>query len=65
MGIDATVPFGYENDFLRPVYAVEQVDLNNFFSEKDIANAISFFCTEDSSHITGQSLHVNGGIYQS
>ena len=25
MGIDATVPFGYENDFLRPVYPVDKV----------------------------------------
>ena len=41
MGIDATVPFGYESDFLRPVYAVEKVDLKNFFSDKDIANAKS------------------------
>jgi 3-polyprenyl-4-hydroxybenzoate decarboxylase len=23
MGIDATVPFGYESDFLRPVYPVD------------------------------------------
>ena len=41
MGIDATVPFGYESDFLRPVYAVEKVDLKNFFTDKDIANAKS------------------------
>ena len=39
MGIDATVPFGYESDFMRPVYAVNKVDLKNFFSEKDIQNA--------------------------
>ena len=42
MGIDATVPFGYESDFLRPVYAVDKVDLKNFFSNKDIANAIRY-----------------------
>jgi len=41
MGIDATVPFGYENDFMRPVYPVDRVDLKKFFSDKDIQNAKS------------------------
>jgi 4-hydroxy-3-polyprenylbenzoate decarboxylase len=41
MGIDATVPFGYENDFLRPVYPVDRVKPENFFSQKDIDNAKS------------------------
>jgi len=36
MGIDATVPFGYENDFHRPVYGVDLVKPENFFEEKDI-----------------------------
>ena len=39
MGIDATVPFGYESDFLRPVYPVDRVDPAKFFSPKDIENA--------------------------
>src|SRR5919198_1428698 len=37
MGIDATVPFGYEQDFHRPVYPIDRVDLKNWFSERDIA----------------------------
>lgn len=41
MCIDATVPFGYEKDFMRPVYAVGKVNLRNFFSDKDINNAKS------------------------
>src|SRR5919197_755288 len=41
MGIDATVPFGYESDFLRPVYPVERVKPEDFFSKKDIENARS------------------------
>ena len=39
MGIDATVPFGYESDFLRPVYPVDRVDLKKWFSDKDLQNA--------------------------
>ena len=38
MGIDCTVPYGYESDFLRPVYAVEKVDLSKWFSDDQIAN---------------------------
>ena len=36
-----TVPFGYENDFLRPVYPVDKVKPEDFFSAEDIANAKS------------------------
>ncbi len=41
MGIDATVPFGYESDFLRPVYPIDRVKPEDFFSKKDIENARS------------------------
>jgi gallate decarboxylase subunit C len=41
MGIDATVPFGYESDFLRPVYPVDRVKPEDFFTKKDLANAQS------------------------
>jgi gallate decarboxylase subunit C len=41
MGIDATVPFGYEQDFHRPVYPVDRVDPRKFFSDVDIARAKS------------------------
>jgi gallate decarboxylase subunit C len=37
MGIDATLPFGYEQDFHRPVYPVDRIDLKNWFSDSDIA----------------------------
>lgn len=41
MGIDATVPYGYEQDFHRPVYPVDQVSPEKFFSADDIALAKS------------------------
>ena len=41
MCIDATVPFGYESDFLRPVYAVDKVDPTKFLTEADLENARS------------------------
>jgi gallate decarboxylase subunit C len=41
MGIDATVPFGYEQDFHRPVYPVDKVRPEDFFSKADVAKARS------------------------
>jgi 4-hydroxy-3-polyprenylbenzoate decarboxylase len=38
MGIDATVPYGYENDFHRPVYPVDKVDPKDFFTDVQIKN---------------------------
>jgi len=42
MGIDATVPYGYESDFLRPVYPVDTVFPEKFFSAEQIAHAKSY-----------------------
>ncbi len=39
LGIDATVPFGYEQDFHRPVYPVDRVKPEDFFKPEDIAKA--------------------------
>ncbi len=36
MGIDATVPFGYEQDFHRPVYPVDRVQPERFFSAAQV-----------------------------
>jgi 4-hydroxy-3-polyprenylbenzoate decarboxylase len=41
MGIDATVPYGYEKDFHRPVYPIDHVKPEDFFSREQIANAKS------------------------
>ena len=41
MGIDCTVPFGYESDFMRPVYPIDKVDPSKFFDDDQIANAKS------------------------
>ena len=37
MGIDATVPFGYEQDFHRPVYAVDKVNPADWFGKQEVA----------------------------
>ena len=42
----------------------KDIPLGRLGKPDDIANVVSFFCSEDASYITGQSLHVNGGLYQ-
>jgi UbiD family decarboxylase len=42
IAIDATVPFGYEEDFHRPEYPVQQVSLEKFFNQEQIAKGKSF-----------------------
>lgn len=42
---------------------LEQIPLKTFGSLDDIANAVSFIISDDARYITGQTLHVNGGMY--
>jgi len=42
MAIDATIPFGFEEDFHRPVYPVKQVSLERFFSSEQIQKSKGF-----------------------
>ena len=35
----------------------------NLGEGKDIANAVIFLASEASSYITGETIHVNGGMY--
>lgn len=41
----------------------EQTALKRLGDPQDIANAVSFLASEKSSYITGNVLHVNGGLY--
>ena len=39
------------------------IPLGRLGQPEDIAKMVSFLCSEDADYITGQSLHVNGGLY--
>lgn len=43
---------------------VEQIPLGRFGNASEIAKAVSFLASEDSSYITGTTLHVNGGLFR-
>ncbi|MDR2461504.1 MAG: 3-oxoacyl-[acyl-carrier-protein] reductase [Deltaproteobacteria bacterium] len=42
---------------------LEKIPLKSFGSPDDVANAIAFLASDKASYITGQTLHVNGGLY--
>lgn len=42
---------------------MKQIPLARLGAPSDVARAVAFLASEDSSYITGQVLHVNGGMY--
>jgi 3-oxoacyl-[acyl-carrier protein] reductase len=42
---------------------LEQIPLGRLGSVEDIANAVAFLASEDAAYITGETIHVNGGMY--
>jgi 3-oxoacyl-[acyl-carrier protein] reductase len=42
---------------------LSQIPLARFGTTQEISNAVLFLCSDLSSYITGQTLHVNGGFY--
>lgn len=42
---------------------LSQIPLAKFGNPEDIAKAVAFLASEDANYITGQTIHVNGGMY--
>jgi 3-oxoacyl-[acyl-carrier protein] reductase len=42
---------------------LKQIPLAKFGEPKDIARAVVFLASEDSNYMTGQTLHINGGMF--
>ena len=40
-----------------------RIPLNRFGEPKEVANTVLFLCSNLSDYITGQTIHVNGGMY--
>ena len=40
-----------------------RISLNKFGRPEDVANSIAFLCSDLSDYITGETIHVNGGMY--
>ena len=41
---------------------LKQIPLGRFGAVEDVANAIAFLVSEDARYITGQVLHIDGGM---
>ncbi|ABF14209.1 3-oxoacyl-ACP reductase FabG [Candidatus Palibaumannia cicadellinicola] len=42
---------------------LSQIPANRLGYPKEIANAVAFFASDEASYITGETIHVNGGMY--
>ncbi|MBD3307084.1 3-oxoacyl-[acyl-carrier-protein] reductase [candidate division KSB3 bacterium] len=49
-------------DDVRAAY-LDQIPLKAFGTAQDVANAVQFLVSENARYITGQVIHVNGGLY--
>ena len=44
-------------------YLVKEIPLGRFGKPEEVASLISFMCSDEASYITGQTIHINGGLY--
>ena len=44
-------------------YLVKEIPLGRFGEPEEVASLISFMCSNGASYITGQTIHINGGLY--
>mgnify|MGYP000234918223 FL=1 len=42
---------------------IKKIPLGRFGEASEIAHLVNFLCSEESSYITGQTIHINGGLY--
>ena len=42
---------------------LDQIPLSRFGEDTDIAHTVAFLASEKAKYITGQTIHVNGGMY--
>ena len=61
--VNAISPGEIETSILSPgtEKIVAEIPLRRLGQPEEVAKAIYFLCTEQSSYITGEELHINGG----
>jgi 3-oxoacyl-[acyl-carrier protein] reductase len=42
---------------------ISRIPMNRLGSGEDVSNTVAFLSSEDASYITGETIHVNGGMY--
>jgi 3-oxoacyl-[acyl-carrier protein] reductase len=67
--VNAVAPGFIDTDMTRSLpqehkeSLIEQIPLGRLGQPDEIAGAVAFLCSPDGSYITGETLHVNGGMY--
>ena len=67
--VNAVAPGFIDTDMTRKLGAeqrdalIAQIPLNKLGEPSDVANAIAFLASPEAAYITGETLHVNGGMY--
>jgi len=52
-----------QNDAVNSQDLINEIPLGRFGKPEEVAHLASFLCSEEASYITGQILHINGGLY--
>ena len=52
-----------QNDGVNTDYLIKEIPLGRFGEPSEIANLVNFLCSDEASYITGQTIHINGGLY--
>ena len=52
-----------QNDAVNTQDLINEIPLGRFGKPEEVAHLASFLCSEEASYITGQILHINGGLY--
>ena len=52
-----------QNDGVNAEYLVKEIPLGRFGEPEEVAEIVNFLCSESASYITGQTIHINGGLY--
>ena len=69
--VNVVAPGFIDTDMTKVLSEVQRTALSNGIplgrlgQPEEIANAVSFLCSDKASYISGETLHVNGGMYMS
>ena len=58
-----TIDMTENNDGVNEDYLIKEIPLGRFGEPAEVANLVTFLCSEEASYITGQTIHINGGLY--
>ena len=52
-----------QNKGVNAEYLMKEIPLGRFGEAEEVANLVNFLCSSKASYITGQTIHINGGLY--